>query len=113
MTVLDATDEQFEAFIKQVGIPVRAGDEGQRWSFDNRCRAINYALKYMLHLPFVGPNNSDIEQKYPPQRDMTARHFQNAVSVFELERQMRDEHPLEPMPVPTGGRDYPDLEEGE
>ena len=113
MSVLDATDEQFEAFIKQVGIPVKDGAEGQRWSFDNRCRAINFARKYGLHLPFADVNNSDTEQKYPPQRDMTARHFQNAVSVFELERQMRDDHPLEPVTSSVAGRDYPDLEEGE
>ena len=51
--VLDATDEQFEAFIKPVGIKVKQGDEGEKWSFENRCRVINFALKRRLHLPFV------------------------------------------------------------
>jgi hypothetical protein len=118
--ILDATDEQFEVFIREVGMPVKAGAEGEKWSFDNRCRAINYALKHGLCLPFAdvsGMKNNSVDERktYPPQKDMTARHFQNAVSVFELEKQMRaqDEHPLEPVASSVDGRDYPDLEEGE
>jgi hypothetical protein len=64
--ILDATDEQFEAFIRAIGIAVKAGDEGEKWSFDNRCRAINFALKHGRTLPFVDPNNSLPEQKTIP-----------------------------------------------
>jgi hypothetical protein len=53
VSVLDASDEQFEAFRLVVGIPVKEGEEGVKWSWDNRCRAINHALKYGLKLPFV------------------------------------------------------------
>lgn len=65
MRILDATDEQFESFIKEVGIRVKAGDEGEKWSFDNRCRAVNFALKRGRHLPFVHPND---EQKTIPEK---------------------------------------------
>lgn len=64
--ILDATDEQFEVFIREVGIRIKAGDEGEKWSFDNRCRAINFALKRERLLPFVDPDNSDIEQETIP-----------------------------------------------
>jgi hypothetical protein len=53
VSILNATDEQFEAFRLQVGIPVKECEEGKKWSFDNRCRAINHALKYGLKLPFI------------------------------------------------------------
>lgn len=66
--VLDASDEQFEAFIREVGIRVKQGDEGEKWSFDNRCRVINFALQRGLHLPFVDPNNSTPEQKTIPEK---------------------------------------------
>ena len=53
VTILDASDEQFEAFRLITGIPVKEGEEGKKWSFDNRCRAINHALKYGLKLSFI------------------------------------------------------------
>ena len=125
VSVLDATDEQFEAFIKQIGIPVKAGDEGQRWSFDNRCRAINYALKYRLHLPFVDTNNSEpnknnsdselLPRPEPAPQAMIdipgAPIISGWANILKATLQ-NDEHPLPPI-APTGGRDYPDLEEGE
>ncbi len=59
-----ATDEQFHRFITSLqGLPINeAGIDG--WSFDDRCRTINHALKYGLIVPFVEPENkSDEEQK--------------------------------------------------
>jgi hypothetical protein len=82
--VLDATDEQFEAFIRAVGIAVKAGEEGEKWSFDNRCRAINFALKRGRHLPFVDPNNSGNEQKTIP--DMSREIALEASSGDTLDR---------------------------
>jgi hypothetical protein len=52
VSILDASDEQFEAFRLVVGIPVK-DSEDKKWSFEDRCRAINHALKYGLNLPFV------------------------------------------------------------
>lgn len=63
MTVLDATDEQFEAFRVAVGIPVDEKEEGKKWSWDNRIRAINHALKYRLKLPFVEENSVPVPNK--------------------------------------------------
>jgi hypothetical protein len=124
--ILDATDEQFEMFIREVGMPVKAGAEGEKWSFDNRCRAINYALKHRLHLPFVDINNSDTEQKAsisPAELQASIRGepgvidipgaptFSALVNIFKgvmTGEIATDEHPLEPV-VPSGGRDYPDV----
>jgi len=63
VSVLDATDEQFEAFRIAARIPVSEKEEGKRWSWDNRCRAINHALKYGLKLPFVEEDSVPIPNK--------------------------------------------------
>jgi hypothetical protein len=53
--VMDATDAQFQGFIKDAGVPV--DDQGiVEWSFDDRCGIINHALKYGVALPFVEQN---------------------------------------------------------
>ena len=64
--LMDATDEQFQAFVVAAGIPV--DDNGiVEWSFDDRCRVINHACKYGSGLPFVEKDeqkiNSEVEQK--------------------------------------------------
>ena len=139
--ILDATDEQFEAFIKQVGIVVKAGDEGEKWSFDNRCRAINFALKHGRYLPFVESSEEQktipgVAREVAPQGDVldrtvaivranstiddvelasllglkrpaSARFWR--IKAFEILGWLKDEHPLEPATVPTGGRPYPDV----
>lgn len=76
VSVLDASDEQFEAFRLAARIPVDEKEEGAKWSFENRCRAINHALKYRLKLPFVeqnpSPNNSEKELFQAPERTLEA-----------------------------------------
>lgn len=76
--VLDATDEQFEVFIREAGVKVRANEEGERWSFDNRVRVINYARKRGLYLPFVDvPGIVSGNEKRSEERDERARAHQH------------------------------------
>jgi hypothetical protein len=75
--VMDATDQQFQAFIASAGIPV---DEAgiTEWSFDDRCGIINHAIRYGVSLPFVDPlankNNSESEQKEFGNNSETIHH---------------------------------------
>jgi hypothetical protein len=122
--VLDATDEQFEAFIRAIGIAVKAGEEGEKWSFDNRCRAINFALKRGRHLPFVNPNNSEPEQKTIPDVPSESAPQQGMIDIPDaptisgwaniikatLQSGSSDEHPLTSTTPASQGRPYPDLE---
>jgi len=55
VSVWEATDEEFQFFIDQAGIPVE-GDAG--WSFDDRYGVICYALAQGIALPFIEQNNS-------------------------------------------------------
>lgn len=61
-----ATDQQFQKFVTSIGLPV--DDAGiPEWSFDDRCRAINHALRYGLWVSFADEgNNSDKESKELP-----------------------------------------------
>ncbi len=61
-----ATDQQFQEFVTSIGLPV--DDAGiPEWSFDDRCRAINHALRYGLWISFADEeNNSDKESKELP-----------------------------------------------
>ncbi len=55
-----ATDEEFQFFVTQHRIPVQ--DNGiAEWSFDDRVRTINHALRYGVELHFVEQNNSESE----------------------------------------------------
>ena len=51
VTVLASSDQQFEAFISQTGMP--KDDSITTWSFDDKVRAINYCIQHALPLPFV------------------------------------------------------------
>lgn len=56
-----ATDEQFQAFIERVGI--RINDQGiVEWSFDDRCRAVNFARAKGKSLPFITGQNKNNSQ---------------------------------------------------
>jgi hypothetical protein len=48
----DATDDEFDAWVQAQAIPVKEnGISG--WSFDDRCRLVNYALAHGYTLTFV------------------------------------------------------------
>lgn len=63
VTVMDASDAQFQSFVATSGLKVNEnGIAG--WSFDDRIRTINHARKYGLDLfGLANKNNSDGEQK--------------------------------------------------
>jgi hypothetical protein len=127
--VMDATDEQFQSFIKGAGVPV--DDQGiAEWSFDDRCGIINHALKYGVALPFVEQNqfvnnlqpnkNNSIGELLPrPEHAPQAMidipgapiisGWANIIKGVMTGEITTDAHPLPPV-APTGGRDYPDLE---
>lgn len=45
VSVENATNEQFSAWVRQNGLPVKTTD-GAVWDFDNRCKLINHARFY-------------------------------------------------------------------
>jgi len=64
---MDATDAQFQRFVQVAGIPVNENGIPE-WSFDDRCRVINHALKYGVKLPFVDltqPTNEVFNAVFP------------------------------------------------
>jgi hypothetical protein len=66
--VMDATDDEFQMFVLDAGLPVEE-DGIAEWSFDDRCGIINHALKHGIKLPFIeNKNNSDSEQKTIPEK---------------------------------------------
>jgi hypothetical protein len=55
-----ASDAQFQAWIDNTGLSDLVDDEGiAEWSFDDRVRVINFAIKQGRSLQFAGENNSD------------------------------------------------------
>lgn len=54
-----ATDEQFQAWVVSSGLLDLIDENGiAEWSFDDRCRLINHAIRLGRDLQFVEPNNS-------------------------------------------------------
>src|SRR5689334_598070 len=52
LSIEDATDDEFDAWVNTHGIAVKEnGISG--WSFDDRCRLVNYALAHGYTLIFV------------------------------------------------------------
>ena len=52
ISIEDATDDEFDAWVKAHAIAVKEnGIHG--WSFDDRCRLVNYALAHGYTLTFV------------------------------------------------------------
>ena len=84
ISIEDATDGEFNAWVKTHDIAVKEnGISG--WSFDDRCRLVNYALAHGYTLTFVDgkhipePANTDEEvmnpmspQKEEPGEDVSA-----------------------------------------
>jgi hypothetical protein len=58
VTVMEASDEQFQALVDAHGILIN--DEIAEWSFDDRCRFINHKRKQGVDL-FVLPNKNSSE----------------------------------------------------
>jgi hypothetical protein len=57
--VMDASDEEFQSFIKGAGLPV--DDQGiAEWSFDDRCGIINHAIKHGVQLPFIEEKDTGV-----------------------------------------------------
>lgn len=56
-----ASDAEFQAWIETSGLSDLVDDDGiAEWSFDDRCRIINFALRKGRKLSFVeGENNSE------------------------------------------------------
>jgi hypothetical protein len=52
VSIEDATDDEFDAWVKTHDIPVKENGI-QGWSFDDRCRVVNYALAHGYTLTFV------------------------------------------------------------
>jgi hypothetical protein len=124
---MDATDEQFQNFIKGAGVPV--DDQGiAEWSFDDRCGIINHALKYGVKLPFVEQNqfvNNSNLNKNNSQSELLPRPEPASQAMIDIPgapiisgwaniiraTMHSDTHPLEPAPAPSSNvRQYPDLE---
>ena len=70
VNIEDATDDEFDAWVKAHAIPVKEnGITG--WSFDDRCRLVNYALAHGYMLTFVDgnripePSHTDEEEVSP------------------------------------------------
>jgi len=70
-----ASDAEFQAWIEASGLGDLVDDAGiAEWSFDDRCRVLNFALRKGYALKFVegknnsdnSPNNSDSELLKPP-----------------------------------------------
>ncbi len=60
VTVLEASDAQFQAFVDAHDLHIEDGEAGV-WSFDDRCRLINHGRKHGLDL-FVLPNKNSSAQ---------------------------------------------------
>jgi hypothetical protein len=59
-----ASDAQFQAWIDSSGLSDLVDDDGiVGWSFDDRIRVINFALRQGRVLQFVEENNSDNSAK--------------------------------------------------
>lgn len=105
--VMDATDGQFQSFIKGAGVPV--DDQGiAEWSFDDRCGIINHALKYGLQLPFV-EQNQFANNSQPNKNNSLPELLPHPKPAPQAWVEALDAYPFLPA-TPTGGRDYPDLE---
>jgi hypothetical protein len=59
--VENATDAEFDAWVKQHKIPVDNDGHGDEWEFDDRCGVINYAVQTGRKLKFLEQNNSTCE----------------------------------------------------
>lgn len=62
---VDATDEEFQAWVEFNGIPIDAG-EVEGWNFDDRCMVINYVFAQGCALEFADgsilPKNSSANE---------------------------------------------------
>ncbi len=52
VSIEDATDDEFDAWVQAHDIPVKENGI-QGWSFDDRCRLVNYAFAHGFSLAFV------------------------------------------------------------
>ena len=69
ISIEDVTDDEFDAWVKTHGIAVKEnGISG--WSFDDRCRLVNYALAHGYTLSFLDgkriPEPAQIEEEVSP-----------------------------------------------
>lgn len=90
--VMDATDAQFQTFVQSAGIVVEENGMSD-WSFDDRCRLINHALKYGIPLPFAG--TVSIHQPEQKQFDSRIESIQH-----EEQKQFTNNSPGELFVVP-------------
>ena len=62
----DATDDEFDTWVQEHSIAVKANGI-QGWSFDDRCRLVNYALGHGHALEFVDgtriPEDTHVEEE--------------------------------------------------
>jgi hypothetical protein len=52
VSIEDATDNEFDAWVNTHDVPVKENDISG-WSFDDRCRLVNFALAHGYTLIFV------------------------------------------------------------
>jgi hypothetical protein len=61
MSVEEASDEQFQVWADASNLLDLIDDGGiAAWSFDDRCRLINFAIQQGRQIVFEDPNNSDL-----------------------------------------------------
>ena len=72
-----ATDDEFDAWVKTLAIAVKENGI-QGWSFDDRCRFVNYALAHGYTLTFV-------DGKRIPEPTHTDDEVMNPTSPQEVE----------------------------
>jgi hypothetical protein len=86
----DATDDEFDAWVKTHAIAVKENGI-QGWSFDDRCRLVNYALAHGFTLIFVDgkripePTQSD-EEEVSSMAASTEEKSEDASAPTEKER---------------------------
>jgi hypothetical protein len=70
VSIEEATDDEFDVWVKTHDIPVKENGI-QGWSFDDRCRVVNYALAHGYTLTFVDGTRipesiqTDVEEMRP------------------------------------------------
>jgi hypothetical protein len=89
VNIEDATDDEFDAWVNTHDIPVKEnGISG--WSFDDRCRLVNYALAHGCTLTFadgmrIPESTHTDEEKVNPMTTQEEEPTEDAIAPTEKE----------------------------
>ncbi len=69
MSVEFATDAEFQAFVSRYAIPI--DDKGiAEWSFDDRVRTINFAIRKGIDLELFEPGDNSINSQKDAEKEL-------------------------------------------